>query len=639
MIRLSFYPCLPMCRSIFLFAVFISNNGHAADVVHPSSTPIKTFNVKTYGAKGDGETDDQLAINKTLLDAQVWTSSDANHLATVYFPAGTYSLTHLFGAYAINILNTKNITFEGESCPANTRLNYCVKLMGAPASYNANAKNISSNSFFYIKNSSNIQIHNFYLDKKVPYFSQGKVLAVNSQDKTVDLRTDAGYAGFDDPVINNLYKLFQVFTDPQLRYWDHSDAACAGPKPASSSDPNCYNFHILAKRSIGQNIWRITLDKMPPQTFLNMPYLMWKSGWPPGFMVEHSNNVTAENIFYTGGGGPAVRIWGSSGNNIFRNFTVDVPQNSKRLFAAGSGFNGTKNYGQITLDHVSVAHTDDDAFHFSAGPYFPSLQQSEDRRIVRLALCYDGDFKQGNKITAWRWDNKTPIMQATIVSVKMVTDSNPAAYPRSCEITLDQPLPALANMRTYDDSKIGALKDTNDRIFNTSFNASLVVSDSYLSSMRARCGIIQVPALVVRNTCQNTILAGFLVGPEYSWGEGYAVNNVQITSNLFDNVGGTAIYVANISDSNNSSTYQQITDSIKPAINIQQDNKNIIISNNKFSNLGMFGHGIMGVRGLAISLQNADTVQITNNNFGSSVVRDAPADIAISPTTTSHVRK
>lgn len=77
---------------------------YAMDKVHNISdirsvtlVKAKFFNVKNYGAKGDGITDDTQAIRNALKDAIQFTYTNSRY-AVVYFPSGTYLTDTLFGA-------------------------------------------------------------------------------------------------------------------------------------------------------------------------------------------------------------------------------------------------------------------------------------------------------------------------------------------------------------------------------------------------------------------------------------------------------------------------------------------------------------------------------------------------------------
>lgn len=56
---------------------------------NPSST-VGQFNVKTYGAAGDGVTDDTAAIKSAQAAAVAWATSTGTMTADIYYPPGTY---------------------------------------------------------------------------------------------------------------------------------------------------------------------------------------------------------------------------------------------------------------------------------------------------------------------------------------------------------------------------------------------------------------------------------------------------------------------------------------------------------------------------------------------------------------------
>jgi len=598
-----------------------------------------TFNVQDFGAKPDGVEDAQSAVEAAMQAARDWTNSGSNKSAVIYFPRGTYALTQYHHLYAIDIQDLHDVTFEGEDC-RDAHGMHCVKLIGAPWRLAETATNPDQNSFFNIHRSQRIAVRNFYLDKQRPYFTQGTVLSVDGPRQTMDIRFDAGYADFTDPVIDRLYKAIYVFTKPESGTFAHEESACTGGRATTPRDSACHNFHILNHTQVDQGTWRVTLDMEPPKEFDQKTFFMWRNvGWRPAFFVEASGDITIENIFYTGGGGSGAHIQANDGDVTVRKFVIDVPPGSGRLFAATSGFNGSRNRGNVTLDQIKLNRTDDDGFHFNEGNYFPALDQSDDNKKVRVTLCYDNDFRPGDKIAAWDWRSKHVIGQATVVSSQVAVDSQAKAYPRTCDVHLDRPLPPLADMRTYDNSKLGRLKDTNARIANLSVHSFLTVTESHLTSMRARCGIIQVSALITHNVCDNVVLAGVLIGPEFSWGEGYAVDGVKVVDNVFNNISGTSIYIADIEDSNESPDFAALTSRVPPGRNDNQDNHHILIKGNTFTDLGRYPRGIMGIRGLAISVENAQDVTITGNHFGPVPThqRSAPMPIAISPTTTQNV--
>lgn len=611
-------------------AVCLAGAWSHADQAHAAGT-AKTFNVRSYGATADGTTDDQTAIVKTIKAAAAWTNAGSGNTATVLFPNGSYALTHIYDFFAIDITGMHDLTLQGE-CTTSS-LESCTKLIGAAAFLPANSTNINYNTFFGVTASQNITIKNFYLDKAVPYFSQGAVRAVNTTARTIDLAPDAGYLDLNGNLAQTVMNQITFFPDPTAPYWDHSNAACAFIYPQKVPDQTCYGYHVLSKQALSGGAWRFTLDKTPLATFANGKYLLWKNaGWWYGIQIDHSQNTQVLNVFYTGGGGPAVHVQRSTGTTLIQNVDVDVPTGSGRLFAATSGFNGGHDRGSVVLDHVQVRHTDDDAFHFSAGYYYPALIQSVGNTVLRVGVCYDGDFAAGDRISVWNWATKRERQQANVVSVRVVVDASLPNYPRQCELTLDAAIPTLSGMQTYNPAMLGQATDSNDRVINLSATQNLTVQNSYLSSMRAHCGIIQMTTVYRNNVCQNTPSGGLLVGPDFMWGEGYTAQGVQIVDSQFDNVGGTAVHVADVYNDLLPRTAAQIQ-GVAPSVTPADSNGNIAIQNVSFTNLGQVDRGYDWIKGMAISVENATGVTIGGNRYDNG----AASEVVVSPMTTSNV--
>lgn len=90
----------------------ISHQGISPFNVNASTYKVYR-NVKNYGAKGDGKTDDTAAINKAISDgsrcAPGSCSSSSTTNAIVYFPAGTYVVSSsIIDYYATNLIGNPN---------------------------------------------------------------------------------------------------------------------------------------------------------------------------------------------------------------------------------------------------------------------------------------------------------------------------------------------------------------------------------------------------------------------------------------------------------------------------------------------------------------------------------------------------
>jgi len=85
----------------------IDRVGNTSNAIRMNIIKPKVFNVKDYGAKGDGTTDDTQAIRNTIEEARQFINNNTNIPAIVYFPRGIY-LTRQLVIYS-------NMYFVGEN--------------------------------------------------------------------------------------------------------------------------------------------------------------------------------------------------------------------------------------------------------------------------------------------------------------------------------------------------------------------------------------------------------------------------------------------------------------------------------------------------------------------------------------------
>ena len=97
-----------------------ASGAHSFDVMDGEGSSEHIYNVKDYGAAGDGETDDYDAIVAAVADAKANSGADGTR-ATVYFPAGKYYISRGIGldetAAPISIIgeSSASVTITGGS--------------------------------------------------------------------------------------------------------------------------------------------------------------------------------------------------------------------------------------------------------------------------------------------------------------------------------------------------------------------------------------------------------------------------------------------------------------------------------------------------------------------------------------------
>jgi hypothetical protein len=94
----------PLSLTVSAPYVWDSDSGGNFDPASPA-----TFNVKNYGAVGDGVADDAFAVDAASNAAANFRNnpSPGSHHSTIYFPAGTYALSHSIGA-------NSNLRYKGD---------------------------------------------------------------------------------------------------------------------------------------------------------------------------------------------------------------------------------------------------------------------------------------------------------------------------------------------------------------------------------------------------------------------------------------------------------------------------------------------------------------------------------------------
>ena len=197
-----------------------------------------TFDVRSYGAVGDGRTDDGPAIQRAI-DAAIHSGVPSD----VTIPAGHYLLGPNFSH------GTGQLLVAGA---------HDLSITGTPDTWLVSAA--PRLTIFVIANSSHVRVGQLTLDRTPALFAQGVIKAVDPTRKSVIMTVDPAAGSLNSPVqINN--KLLLVFNDPGSGSWGAHTAACAFYKP---SDPSvCWPPKITQRRQIGPNLWELMLD-MPP---------------------------------------------------------------------------------------------------------------------------------------------------------------------------------------------------------------------------------------------------------------------------------------------------------------------------------------------------------------------------------------
>ena len=549
------------CSNAFAVAVaigclFLPDVG-TADTSDSSSKLM--LNAKDFGAKGDGNSDDDAALNRALAAA-------AQHGpgTELLIPAGTYCLGAARPVVArskrsahLTITQANGVVVEGEKGTV---------LLSRDL----------TKDFIFIDQSKGVTIRGLTLDTHPLPFTQGVVTAVDPSNRTVDLQVESGYDDIDRP---------DLLAVPEIRF-------CDSPYTDGWKE-NQYFPRLENRVRLGPDRWRVTVwEKYKyDQALVGKKWLLWnKNSRAFAVRIEHSDQCTVQDVrmYEVIAGGFDLHY---NGSITVRNVYIGPPPGSTRLFAGEGGAMSFFNRGVMTLEDCDFSHIDDDGFNL--GTHFVHVVGKLGPQSCRTEP-WPADFLVGDTVAIWDWKKKVERGTAKVTGAKKEEDGH-------WTLQFDQPLEFGTVGEADPDTKRGDQEsDGIDRLIDLDSAGSCVLRGNKISSLRARGFLVKTGhSLIEDNLFYDTHMPGILAGPEFYWGEGPELRGLIIRHNTFRNIDAPNIEVA---------TFDSPT-----AI----ANHDVTIEDNTFEDYGRFPviykrHDPIGV---AIWVRNTDGVTIRNNHI------------------------
>lgn len=524
--------------------------------------PGALFNVRDYGARGDGSGDDAAAINRAMAAAVKQGPG-----ATVFLPAGTYALGSpgIPGRGAHLILSgADGLTVKGEKGTV---------LMWRDM----------SRDLMRIAKGRNVTVRDLTLDANPLPYTQGVITAVDPTAHTVDLQVGKGYDDLDRPDFNGLSE-FRICDSDFDDGWKEDQ----------------YFPHIQNRQRLGADSWRITISKgyQVQPGLVGRRWMAWPRthrGW--SFLIGDSTNCTVEDVRIYATGSGAFSLYHNPGNVTVRHVYLGPPPGSDRIFCGGGGAMSFFNRGTVTVEECDFSHVDDDDFNL--GSHFVRVVEKIDPSTCR-AEAWPGDFQAGDTVALWDWQNKTVRLTAKVVEARQEPDKRWwVRFDRAMPFGQVGPGPA----RDIDFHKQLTAQEFDgiDRLADLDSAGSCILRGNTMSSMRARCFLVKTQhSLIENNVFHDTHMPAILAGPEFFWGEGPELTGLEIRGNTFRNIDEPNISVA---------TFVSPTGTANRAVTIE---------NNVFEDYGRTAVIYMtkDPRGAVIHVQNTDGVVIRHNRIG-----------------------
>jgi len=486
---------------------------------------ITIFNVKKYGAKGDGVANDTAAILSAISAAD-----ESKSLTEVFFPAGIYKISSS-NEYALQLRSLSDICLKGEGTNSvlmvSNPLNGCL-------------------GFSYC---TNISIESIAVDYDPLPFAQGTITAVNLTDGTYDLLIDSGYPELSHPAFSIAESRWGIKVDLAKQAYD------------------LWAYFPSSWTNIAARTWRFSINNpafLKQQPLVSGDRFVHMARRWTAFDIgcDFCENVKIKNVDIYAASGLTVGLIYCN-KIIVDGLRVGLKPGSNRLLSTnGDCVHSAGCTGGLTIKNCYFAGMPDDGINIHGrGGVIVSNITDKIKRVgtPRPAFFAAGDEIQilNNKLGGSRGNSK--IINA--VQIRNV----------EWEITLDKPFPKLNADWSFGDKLNNISRcGQNSVIKNNSFGAhrgrdvllrshDVIVSNNYFYN----------PSLAWESVCLENRYTYYAEGP--------ASYNVEISGNTF--IGGTnrwswagpAIGIHSFVIQNNQSPFY--------------DSSNIVIKANNFINI------------------------------------------------------
>ncbi len=512
-----------------------------------ATTAFANFNVKNFGAKGDGTNNDTSAIIAAFTAAE-----SSNSFTEIYFPSGIYKISSS-NAYALQFKNLSDLRLKGEGTNS-------ILMVSNPG-----------NGCLGFSYCTNIEIEALTIDYNPLPYTQGTITGVNTNNGTFDLLIDAGYPELSLPYFSAAQSKWGISVDlPRDAY-------------------GLWAYFSSSWTNVGTRTWRMKADdpdflKAHPfsigDRYIHMARLWTAFDIGCDFCV----NIKIKNVDIYASSGLTVGLIYCNKIHINK-LNVSLKPGSNRLLSTnGDCVHSAGCTDGLLIENCKFEGMPDDGIniHGRGGVIVSNITDT----IKRVGPPRHAYFAIGDEIQIL--DNKNGGTRGNAQILKAIQIRNV-----EWEITLDKPFPKLNADWSFGD-KLNSISrcGQNSIIKNNSFGAH-----------RGRDILLRShDILVTSNNFFNPSLAWESVSLEnrYTYyAEGPASYNIAISNNTF--IGGInrwswaapAIGIHSFVTQNNQSPFY--------------DSSNIVIKANTFINIDGAAVDATSVSGVKIIDNTVDT--------------------------------
>ena len=541
-------------------------------IAAPASANTMIFNVRDYGAKGDGVSNDSEAI-QLAIEAAI----EAGAGRTVSIPAGKYFLGPVregrdgWSYFRIDG-NPKNLTIQGAG-PDQTML-----LTGG------------TSQPFAVRSATDLVLRGFSLDWKTLNVTQGMITGVDPAAGTYQVKMDDGYAAPNSETFqkNDRYK-------PEIRVLS----------PGRNTFGWRESLQIESVEAQGDN-WVFRVSKTDPNggdgkmrlAQVGRRFFIWGAqrdgnGWTPFVSIAGARNLTIENVNdYAGGGFQGGED--SSGTFTFNNYNCGPPAGSNRLGFYG-GHQGHSR-AAVVMNNCDWIMSNDDQVNALTGLHYIYAQTAPNT----LTLRRDGDYQVGDKISIWDYSDPNGIKvsaNANVTAIRQLPDDR-------MSVVLDKAVTTKKTGDPGDENGDQRMKSGRDRIVNLTSSGSWTMTNCSFNAAFAHPLLVKAYNGITMTNCEvyGSDMSGLESGMISYWNEGPQTRNITIRGcTFFDNDGVAALFNIGAVGGNSTASHDQ---------------GDIIIENNLFivgGRLPVWNN--VNPRGVALMVGNSSHAVVRGNVF------------------------
>lgn len=488
-----------------------------------------------YGAIPNDGKDDGEAISNAIIICKKLAKSGTN--IRLVFNKGIYDIfSNNNNTHLIQVFEANNMVIDGNGAEIIVH----DPLMG----------------FMSVIKSKNIIIKNLIIDYDPLPFTQGKIVAVNKDNNSFDLKVDEGFPKLTHDMFQESSRCWGMLMDPDI------------PGKLKDGAPNLFGTRDFEELSPGVFRVKFKSGRLLAYTEVGDLYVhIARTNGRTIFKTANSKNITyLNNTSYTS---PA----GSYAANNMEEWNIigcQVKLKPGRLHTANADcmhINGSK-FGPWIENSLFEGYSDD-AINMKSVKAHILKQKSPTELIVR------GGVRKDDVIRIFNPREGLLIGKFKVIKNKFLGN-------RQMYIALDNPIDQKL--------EVGTTKKHDIAYMDTKSNESFVIRNNTFRNAR-RYGILiqNTYGIIERNLFENLSQSAITINNGVDWGEGFIAHNIVINQNIFNNCGFDAAFLKQ----DNAATIRLRVNKLKDLEaktkwngvegSVWQGLENITITNNTFS--------------------------------------------------------